>query len=180
MLKGKDDSSEGPSSCQTSNAIKRSLSQANKQTTKSDFASKQANRLVERICHDHGIEAPKYTFAASLTAHHGRAIEWSIERHESVLKLAEYLQKRATIEAEYAQALRALGRGLLKGLGPAAARLDVELQDLDAAELSRSPEPTMAAVMIRPGQIELQVMPCVPNSCAIALVNPLSPCLVVT
>lgn len=53
------------------------------------------------------------------------------------------------VEAEYARALRALGRGLLKGLGPAAARLDLELGDLDAGELSRSPEPTMAYAMAR-------------------------------
>ena len=76
----------------------------------SDFSARQSAHLVERICQDHGIEAPRYTFARSLCANHDRALHWSSTKHESLLKLADYLSRRAGVEAEYAQALQKLNR----------------------------------------------------------------------
>jgi CHAD domain-containing protein len=53
------------------------------------------------------------------------------------------------IEAEYAAALRALARGLLRELGPAAARLDAELEEQEAGGPLQPGEPTMAFAMAR-------------------------------
>ncbi len=78
--------------------------------TSSDFSARQANHLVERICQTNGIEAPSYTFARCLSTNPHRALHWSTQKHECLVKLAEYLSKRAAVEQEYAQSLKKLNR----------------------------------------------------------------------
>lgn len=83
-------------------------------TPRTDFAIRQANHLVERICRDHGVEAPKYTFAKCLTGQEDEVIAISSAKHLSVLRLAEYLHKRGQIERDYSTAIQKLNRHLVQ------------------------------------------------------------------
>lgn len=83
-------------------------------TPRTDFAIRQANHLVERICRDHGVEAKKYTFSKCLVGQEDEIAVMSTAKHLSVLRLAEYLHKRGQIERDYATSIQKLNRQLVQ------------------------------------------------------------------
>lgn len=83
-------------------------------TPRTDFAIKQANHLVERICRDNGVEAPKFSFATSLNGQEDQISNMSTSKHTSVLRLAEYLHKRGQIERDYALGIQKLNRHVVQ------------------------------------------------------------------
>ena len=83
-------------------------------TPRTDFALRQANHLVEKICKDHGVEAPKYSFANCLSGQEDQLAILSGSKHTSVLRLAEYLHKRGQIERDYAISIQKLNRSIVQ------------------------------------------------------------------
>ena len=83
-------------------------------TPRTDFAIRQANNLVERICKDHGVEAPKYSFESCLSGQEDQISSVSATKHTSVLRLAEYLHKRGQIERDYAISIQKLNRSIVQ------------------------------------------------------------------
>jgi hypothetical protein len=83
-------------------------------TPRTDFANRQANHLVERICRENGVEAPKLTFAKCLTGQEDQIMQWSHSKHTSVLRLAEYLHKRGQLERDYANSIQKLNRQIVQ------------------------------------------------------------------
>ena len=83
-------------------------------TPRTDFAIRQANHLVERICRDHGVEAPKFSFSKCLNGQEEQIANWSSSKHTSVLRLAEYLHKRGQIERDYALSIQKLNRHVVQ------------------------------------------------------------------
>ena len=83
-------------------------------TPKTDFAMRQANHLVEKICRDNGVEAPKYSFSKCSAGQEDLIVSLSLSKHASVLRLAEYLHKRGQIERDYALAIQKLNRHLIQ------------------------------------------------------------------
>jgi hypothetical protein len=83
-------------------------------TPKTDFAIRQANHLVERICRDNGVEAPKFSFSQCLIGQEDEIVNWSTSKHTSVLRLAEYLHKRGQIERDYSLSLQKLNRHIVQ------------------------------------------------------------------
>ena len=83
-------------------------------TPRTDFAIRQANHLVERICRDHGVEAPKFSFSKSLIGQEDQIVNWSSSKHTSMLRLAEYLHKRGQIERDYSIAIQKLNRHVVQ------------------------------------------------------------------
>lgn len=79
-------------------------------TPRTEYALRQANHLVERICQDNGVEAPTFSFARNMANQQERVVEWSVAKHESCVRVADYLTRRAQIEQDYAQSLQKLNR----------------------------------------------------------------------
>lgn len=83
-------------------------------TPRTDFAIRQANNLVERICRENGVEAPKYSFAGCLSGQENQISSFSATKHTSVLRMAEYLHKRGQIERDYAVSIQKLNRSIVQ------------------------------------------------------------------
>lgn len=83
-------------------------------TPKTEFAMRQANHLVERICREHGVEAPNISFANCLQGQEDEIAHWSDGKHDSVLRLAEYMHKRGQIERDYSLSIQKLNRNIMQ------------------------------------------------------------------
>ena len=77
-------------------------------TPKTEFSMRQANHLVERICREHGVEAPNISFANCLQGQEDQIAHWSVGKHDSILRLAEYMHKRGQIERDYSLSIQKL------------------------------------------------------------------------